>query len=832
MFKFAHWDTFRTLVFILLIGGQLAAQPVQEMNAATLQQKIKKLGVLGSALYLAAHPDDENTGVLAYLANEKLVAAAYLSLTRGDGGQNLIGSEKGDRLGVLRTQELLAARRIDGAKQFFSRAIDFGYTKSLDEALDIWGKEAVLSDVVWIIRKFRPDVIITRFTPEIGGHGQHLASAKLAELAFSLAGDSTQFAGQLKYAQPWQPKRLVWNDWQTQRQQNQDDTSKMPGVDVGVFNALLGKSYTELAAESRSMHKCQGFGTSARRGSLPEYFQHTLGDPAKTDLFEGVDLTWSRVPGGEKMAPIFQQIHDEFQAENPAASLPLLIEASRKLSALPPHHYVTQKQAELREIIRGCAGLWLEAIVEDFTATPGARVPLKIKLINRSGYPVVLQGMHLPFSNSDSVLNTAAIINQPVEINTVLHVPVDAPFSHPYWLREKHTQGLFNVSDQSMIGLPEKPNVPRVQFHLKVANETFTFETPVLYRWTDPVKGERYRDLEITPPVTVNFEENLYVFPDNQRKTVHFTLKSFKTNISGKLILRMPSAWFASRTEFPFSFAEKDQELSFSIKIRPPATPMQKIMTAEIILNERSEPARSLVRINYDHIPIQTLFPPETVNLTRVRLKILGKNIGYIMGSGDDVPHALTQIGYNITLLSDEDLENVSLRRFDAIVTGVRAFNVRDRLKYTHSRLMTYVKNGGTLIVQYNTTKGLLTENIGPYPFKISHDRVTREDAPVEFLQFDHPVFRQPNQILQNDFKEWVQERGLYFASEWNSIYRPLLSSHDPGESAKKGGLLYAPYGKGHFVYTGYSFFRQLPAGVPGAYRLFVNLLSLGQSTP
>ena len=829
MFRLERWVTFRTLLFIFLIGGQLAAQPTREMNAAMLQQKIKKLGVLGSALYLAAHPDDENTGVLAYLANEKLVAAAYLSITRGDGGQNLIGTEKGDRLGVLRTQELLAARRIDGAKQFFSRAIDFGYTKSSDEALDIWGREDMLSDVIWIIRKFRPDVIITRFTPEIGGHGQHLASAKLAELAFSLAGDSTQFPEQLKYVQPWQPKRLVWNAW---RSAMQTGASQLSVFDVGVFNPLLGKSYTELAAESRSMHKCQGFGMSARRGSLPEYFQPTLGDPATTDLFDGVDLSWSRIPGGEKMTAIFERIYHEFQPENPAASLPLLIEASRKLSALPPHHYVTEKQAELREIIQACAGLWLEAIADDFAVTRGGRVPVTIKLINQSGYPITLQKIQLPFTNDDSTLNISPKANQPVEIKTELRVPADATYSQPYWLREKHGPGLFTVAEQSLIGLPEKKNVPPLRFSVQIGAENFTFETPVLYRWADPVKGERYRDLEITPPVTVNFAENLYVFPDNQLKTVHLTLKSFKAGVSGKLILKMPNAWFASRTELPFSFAEKDQELSFAVKIRPPATPMQKTMTAEIVINGRNEAARSLVRINYDHIPIQTLFPEEALKLTRVRMKILGKNIGYIMGSGDDVPHALTQIGYTVTLLTDENLENANLRRFDAIVTGVRAFNVRKRLKYAYLRLMAYVKNGGTLIVQYNTTKGLLTDKLGPYPFKLSHDRVTRENAPVELLQFDHPVFRQPNQILQSDFKGWVQERGLYFANEWNSNYRPLLASRDPGETKKKGGLLYAHYGKGHYIYTGYSFFRQLPAGVPGAYRLFVNLLSLGQKNP
>ncbi len=835
------------MLLLLLLGSwqKIWAGPLPPADAGEIQLKLQKLTVLGSVLYLAAHPDDENTGVLAYLANERHLRTAYLSLTRGDGGQNLIGTEQGDLLGVLRTQELLAARRIDGAEQFFTRAVDFGYSKSLEEALQIWGREAVLSDVVRVIRQFRPDVIITRFTPEVGGHGQHLASARLAELAFSLAGDSTQFPDQLTPGsglQPWQPRRLFWNVWRPAVTSMNLDTTRLPGIDVGKFNPLLGKSYTEIAAESRSMHKCQGFGMSAHRGTYPEYFQLTLGQPAERDLFSGIELSWERLAERRPSSPdraalssadirevqtLLQKARDAFAPENPAAILPTLLQLRKKLEALPPEFYVREKMDELDELIRDCAALWMVAIAPDFRISPGDTLSVTVKIVNRSGYPLTLQRVRHPYASGTGQAQPLPR-NRPVEMALPLAVPTDAPYSHPYWLREPHDPGRFTVPESQYIGRPVTPALPPVVVTLQAAGSEIACEIPLHYHWTDPIQGEKYRELAVVPPVTVNFENDLFVFAEDLPKTVRFTLKAGKAPLHGTVRLVMPGGWVAAQTEFPFQFEEKGQEIIHTVRINPPATPMRRSVAAEVEIAGHIQPARHFVQINYDHVPIQQLFPPAEAALLRVRLNLAGKNIGYVMGAGDAVPEALAQIGYRVTLLSDEDLESANLSRFDAIVTGIRAFNVRERLKATRSRLLDYVKNGGTLVVQYNTAHGLLTEDLGPYPFKISHDRVTREDAPVEFLQFDHPVFRHPNQILQPDFAGWVQERGLYFAGEWDPRYQPLLASRDPGESPRKGMLLYAPYGKGHYFYTGISFFRQLPAGVAGAYKLFVNMLAIG----
>lgn len=816
-----------TCLIVFLWSFFVQAQPVKELDAAELQLALKKLTVVGSVLYLAAHPDDENTRVIAYFSNEKLLRTGYLAITRGDGGQNLIGSEKGELLGIIRTQELLAARRIDGGEQFFTRAIDFGYSKSPEEALAIWDKEKVLADVVWVIRKFRPDVIITRFTPEFGGHGHHRASAILAEEAFKAAGDSARFPEQLKYVQPWQPKRLFWNAWQRALEEKGAGISAYPHVDVGEYSPLLGKSYSELAAESRSQHKSQGFGMVGFRGSYLEYFQLIEGDPVQTDLFEGINTAWSRIEGGDSVGAVLTEAYRTYRPENRSATLPLLLKAYKLLDEMPPNPWIEVKRKELKKAIRACAGMWFEAIVEQYSTTPGSSLKITSSIVNRSDFAVTLEKMTPPFAESDTVIHQSLNNNEPLEFATSFHVPENAEISQPYWLEEKPGKGTYTVSNQQLIGLPE--NSPRllVKFTMVMDGQPLVFETPVLYRWRDPVDGEQYRPLEITPPITVSFDQNLLVFGDNNRKELQVRIKAQKPGAEGKLILKMPLGWYARIQEIPYSFKEKDEEITSSFYITPPATPMSRTLGADVEMNG-TQPARSVVWIDHPHIPIQTVFPPAEVKLVRVDLKKIDRKIGYIMGSGDEIPEALRQIGYNVTLLSDEDLSSNNLNRYDVIITGVRAYNTRDVLKQAQKRLMEFVYAGGALIVQYNVMGGLVTEELGPYPFKLSHDRVSEENAPVEFLDFNHPLFTKPNHILQADFAGWVQERGLYFADEWDKAYTPLLSSHDTGEGAKKGGLLFARYGKGVYIYTGYSWFRQLPAGVVGAYRFFVNMISAG----
>ena len=818
----------RIVAILLLATSLLFAQKPASWNAGELQQALKKLSVMGSALYIAAHPDDENTAVLSYLANEAQVRTAYLSLTRGDGGQNLIGPEIGDLLGVIRTQELLAARRIDGAQQFFSRAVDFGYTKSREEALQFWGNDEILSNVVWVIRKFRPDVIITRFTPEIGGHGQHLASAWLAEKAFAAAGDPNQFPEQLALVKPWQPKRLLWDVWTRAISQMNLDTTGFVSVNVGKYNPLLGKSYAEIAALSRSMHKCQGFGASPQRGGYREYFQHTLGDPATTSLFDGVELSWKRVPRGEKVGKLLAEALENFQPQQPTAIIPTLLKARSEMSLLPQTHDVAIKRDELDELLLQLCGIWAGATVPSPSATPGSSVAISTTLINRNGYPVTLRGISYPFENGMPSGSQPLPANEPVTSEKTIAIPADAQLSNPYWLRSEKQGSLFTIPQPLDIGLPEKFAVQPVRFFLEIGGQEVIAIAPVQYKWNDETDGESYRSMEILPQVTVNFGAGLQVFGNGESRQVPVIFQSVAPETKATVHLSVPEGWQVSPASIAVDFSGNGSEIRQSVTVTPTATSGEGWLSATVETGGNRQPAHSLTRIDYDHIPIQTLTPPARLQLIRLDIAKRGELIGYIAGAGDDIPEALTQIGYTVKMLSDDDLNTTDLSQFDAIVAGVRAYNTRDRLAADQPRLLAYVNNGGTLVIQYNTSHRLVTEDLGPYPLKLSRDRVTLEDAPMEILAPNHPLLTAPNAITPADFEGWVQERGLYFPNEWDDKYTALFSSNDPGESPKTGSLLYATYGKGHYIYTGISFFRQLPAGVPGAFRLFVNLLSVG----
>ena len=802
----------------------LTAQAPQNWDAGKIRLELEKLRVLGGALYIAAHPDDENTGVLAYLANGKRVRTAYLSLTRGDGGQNLIGPEKGDLLGVIRTQELLAARRIDGAGQFFSRAIDFGYTTSRDEALEVWGHREMLSDVVWVIRKFRPDILLTRFTPELGGHGQHLASALLAQEAFDAAGDRSQFPEQLAFVQPWQPRRLLWDVWR-----QEIDTTGLPRADVGTYNTLLGNSYTEIAALSRSQHRCQGFGMSAYRGSYVEHFQVSAGETAGSDLFEGVPLGWERVPGGDVVDKLLAKAVAAFLPQDPTTIIPLLLKARQAMTALQGNYYADIKREALDALIRQVCGMWTAALVDDPIITPGEAVQLQITLVNRGGYPMRVTGLAHPFAMDEKSVDTVLPANTPVSIAASVTMPADAPLSQPYWLRQAHTGGRFQIADQQNIGLTERSTLPPLRLTMEINGQSLTYPVPVQHRWTDPVRGERYRELEVLPSVTVNFSHPLLIFENASSKIVRVDLKSARQAVNGTIVLQISPGWRIDPEQIQFDFAEKGQEKSFPVHIFPPASHGEARLSALLNSAGRTDTARALTRIEYDHIPIQTLTPAADIRMVRLKLERGGREIGYIVGAGDDIPRMLEQIGYRVTLLSDDDLDATELSRFDAIISGVRAYNTRPRLKHAQARLMDYVFNGGTLVIQFNTAHRLVTDELGPYPVTLSRDRITREDAALTLLAPTHRVFQYPNRITAADFEGWVQERGLYFPGDWDARYVPLLTGSDPQVAPTQGSLLYAEFGKGRYVYTGLAFFRQLPAGVPGAFRLFVNLIAGGK---
>jgi len=828
----------------------LAEPPPRQLSASEQLRAVERLAVVGNVLYVAAHPDDENTRLLAYLVAEKRLRTAYLSITRGDGGQNLIGAEQGPLLGLIRTQELLAARRVDGAEQLFTRARDFGYSKTPTETMNIWGKDAVLSDVVWQIRRFRPDLIITRFpTGNSDTHGHHIASAILAEEAFRAAADPAFAPEQVKQLGTWQAKRIVWNRslWGGRPS---DDLSALPKLDIGGYDALSGLSYGELSSDSRSMHKSQGFGAARSRGPSVEYFQdlgRALGTkhganqaPAGSEVFVGIDWTWGRVPGTARLVQLLEQARKEWAPHHPEAMLPTLLQARAELSRLPDNPWKEPKLRELNDLLVGCAGLFVEAAAAEPSVAPGGSLPIALSALNRSTVGVTLQEVRLVGAAAESVtvpVNRPLPNHEPWQREQSLQIPASAPLSNPYWLSVRPDPGLYRVTDPQLIGQPENTPSLVAEFHLLIrtatGQEPLVVRRSVHHKWTDPVAGERYRSIEIWPVVMVNPDSKVLMFGDAQPHPLRVRVKAGIDHATGTVKLDLPPGFVAEPASLPFTLEKKgaEEELRFQVKPAPHSGATQSgLLRVQAEISGQTL-SRGLLRIDHSHIPIQTLFPEATVQLARFDLKRGRSKIGYIAGAGDEVGTSLRQVGYDVTILSDEALERQPLHQYGAIVVGVRAYNVNQRLAFFHRRLMEYVAAGGNLVVQYNTSNrlGKLSAPIGPLPFEISQDRVTDENATVTIEQASHPLLHRPNRITDADFAGWVQERGLYFAGHWDPKYETPLSLHDPGEPPKKGSLLVVRHGKGAFLYTGLAFFRQLPAGVAGAYRLLANLISYGQ---
>ena len=816
----------------------VSSQPIRQPSAAAILRGIERLAVVGNVLYVAAHPDDENTRLLSYLVGERQLRTAYLSLTRGDGGQNLIGAEQGPLLGLIRTQELLAARRVDGAEQWFTRARDFGYSKTPNETLSIWDRAKILSDVVLAIRRFRPDVILTRFSPGPSDtHGHHTSSAILAQEAFLRAADPTYEPDQVATYGAWATGRIYWNRSQWGRT-SADELAGLPKLDIGGYDPVLGASFGEVAADSRSMHKSQGFGAAPTRSQSFEYFVALSpekwpqkGTPGAGPL-DGWDFSWGRVAGTARLRQLIEEARRGFDARQPTASLPALFAVRGELSRLPKNPYLAPKLAEVDDLIAACIGLWSEAITAEPTVAPGREVRLRVAALSRSSVPVRLRRLRLP-TGMDVPLDRELPLGRLVEAEKTLLVPASQPVSAPYWLREPPEPGLYPASDPTLIGLPESPPAWSVELHFSIGpkDEPLVRRLPVLHKWTDPVAGERHRSLEITPSVMLNPEAATLMFADAEPKPLRVRLRAGAEAMSGIVQLELPPGFSAQPPSQPFSIAKKGGEAEIVFRLRPPKEASGG-GTLRIVANTGDGlTSLGIQHIDYPHIPIQTLFPRAEVKLVRLDLKKTRTRIGYIPGAGDDVAAALRQVGYDVTILDGEALEGLqpNTGRFQAIVVGVRAYNTNSRLASFHPRLMEYVAAGGVLLAQYNTNNFLsqLSAPMGPYPFTISHDRVTDENATITVAP-KHELWQRPNRLSDADLAGWVQERGLYFAGTWDAHYETPLSMNDPGESPKSGSVLIARHGKGVFIYTGLAFFRQLPAGVAGAYRLFGNLLDYG----
>lgn len=826
----------KNFVTILLVftctSIYLKAQNAKQLSSSEIYEQLEKFNFLGSVLYLAAHPDDENTRLISYVSKGLHARTAYLSLTRGDGGQNLIGTEIRELLGVLRSQELQMARATDGGQQFFTRANDFGYSKHPDETLKIWNKDEILADVVYTIRQFKPDIIINRFDHRTPGksHGHHTSSAMLSVEAFDLTNNNSIYPEQLSEVEPWQVKRQFMNTswWFYGSKENfaKADKTNMIGLDVGVFFPTLGVSNNEIAAIARSKHRSQGFGSAGKRGSHQEYLELINGDMPKNkeNLFEGINTTWTRVQGGDKISQMTSEVLMDYDFKDPSKSVDQLLAIYQQVSKLDDNHWKEIKLKDLTEIILQCSGLFAEATVETQQATRGDSIEVIIELTNRSNKPFELK--------SASINNQNIAAAGPLESYTEqkyyhdLAIASDASFSNPLWLNNKGTLGTYKIEEPTDRNKPQSAAPFNVVFNFQLGDVAMQVKREVVYKYVDPAVGEIRQPFVIIPAATISFDKDMYLFAQEKSQTVEVKVRAGKDQFQGKLKLLSPKGWQVEPAFIEVDLANKGLEQSYVFKLTSPNNISEGTLKATID-SKAGILDKTLINIDYSHIPLQTVLLPAQSKIVKVPLKTGGRNIGYVMGAGDKMPECLESVGYNITELSPNKLANLALEQFDAIVVGIRAYNKVKNLKLYNQYLWDYAKQGGTVVVQYNTSRRLNFEDLAPYPIKLSRKRVTDEFAEMRITNKDHQALHHPNKIDKKDFDGWAQERGLYFAEEWDDQYKTLFSCNDLGEEPLEGSTLIAEHGKGYFVYSSISWFRQLPAGVPGAYRIFANLLAL-----
>lgn len=813
------------LIVLLFLGNTAFGQEQKMMDASEIANALERFNTLGSVLYLAAHPDDENTRLISYLSKDKKYRTAYLSLTRGDGGQNLIGDEKGALLGLIRTQELLEARKRDGGEQFFTRAVDFGYSKTAEESFEKWNKNEVLADVVFVIRKFQPDVIVTRFNPEgYNGHGHHTASALLAEEAFDLAGDKTAFPEQLKHVEVWQPKRLYFNSsswWDKNLEEKAKNNPDYLVVDVGAYDVFSGKWINEIAAESRSQHKSQGFGVSKWKGEMLEYLRYLKGDKADKNLMSGIKTDWSRLQGGAKIKGLMDEIIANYDFKNPGASTKDLLRVYQVLlEDIPEGSWKNHKLKALEDLILSTAGIWIDAFSNKASISSKDAFRLNVSVLNSGELPLKINSVVC--GGRDTGIGVTAEKNKLLEFSMGVKNTKKEP-SQSYWLKSPY-ENLFDVKSYDLLSKPENDPEFKASIHLDIAGKSMNISRRVNYKWTTRVEGERYKDFIVAPDFSINTAQKLEIFSGNNPKKISVKVKAHRAGLSGTLKPIVPRGWKIEPSAYEVYFQEEG-ESDYLFELTPPFV----AQSAELGFELRSEEGlynRGFQLINYDHIKEQVHLPEAKVQLIRLDVLHRIRKLAYIEGAGDEVVESIERMGIKVDILDLSSIGTIKLNQYDAIITGVRAYNTQKSLKFLNTLLLDYVFEGGNLIVQYNTNSGLVTEDIGPNPFTISRSRVSVEEAKPRFLIPDHPILNAPNQITQTDFDNWVQERGLYFAQDWSEDYQAIIGWNDPGEEELAGALIVCPHGKGNFIYTGISFFRQLPAGVPGAFRLFANIIS------
>ncbi|PWS26847.1 PIG-L family deacetylase [Pedobacter yonginense] len=815
-----------TILFLLFSVIFCSAQQVRPAKSAEIFREIKTLQHIPKVLYLAAHPDDENTGLLSWLVNEQNVETAYLSLTRGDGGQNLLGTEQGAALGLIRTHELLEARKLDGAQQFFTRAIDFGFSKNTNDTFKQWDADSITADVVWAIRKFKPDVIICRFPPtSAAGHGQHAASAVVAEMAFKAAGDKSRFPNQLKYVSVWQPKRLLWNTFNFGSvNTTAEDQLK---VTVGQYDAQLGMGYGELAGLSRSLHKSQGAGTQSIAGVRSEYFTHVAGEAAKTSLFDGLTKNWA-AKGVPEMDLDLSKIVKAFNFNKPDLSLPALIAIRKKFALLKDEDLKKDKLKSLDQIILSCAGFMGEVVTNQPEAIAGNSYRFRLNLISRSTSDVVVE--KISWLNTIESANRKLANDSLITLEHQIQIPENALLTEPYWLEKPaKNAATFSVGNDTLIGLPEQESPLMVKLELKIGTERFAVKLPLSYKKLDPVKGDVVEALRIVPAVEIKFAESIYFANDKEDLSTTLRMRANKDVTNGKIVLKFGNELGLS-TALDHINLKANEIRNIDITINKELLSKINLNRSNIkavLITETGDYNKSQQVIQYPHLPVLQYFVPANAWLLKGDIKVTAKKVGYIPGAGDLIPDFLRQAGVQVDVLSETDILNTSkLNTYDALVTGVRVINTEKRIKNWQVALRAYVENGGTLVMQYNTTQDMALQDFGVYPLSIGWNRVTEQNAAVKILNPNQRLLNYPNKITDEDFKGWVQERGAYFVDTWDKNYEPLFEMNDTGEAPSQGSTLYAKYGKGNFIYSPLAFFRQLPAGNVGAARLFFNFIS------
>ena len=813
------------LFFLTLYSSNLLCQ-----EGAQIFKQLKKLNTLASVLYVAAHPDDENTRLISLFSNHYNARTAYLSMTRGDGGQNLIGTELREGLGLIRTQELIEARKIDGGEQFFTTANDFGFSKHPEETLSIWNEKEILSQIVFRFRQFKPDIIIHRFDHRTPGttHGHHTSSAILSEKAFHLANNPKAFSEQLKTVSLWQPKyqfyNLSWWAYGGKDKFDKVDKSDMIALESNPFDILLGKTNEEVAAKSRSQHKSQGFGSSPRLGSQTEYLELINGNKIiNTNPFNGIDTSWNRVKGGNVIQKLVESVIDNFELEKPYNSIPDLLKIHKKILTLEDNHWKKIKLNEVKNIIKNCLGLRLQFNTTNEVGVPNMIIPVKIKALNPSPIPISLKILSKSIK-IESEYNLSK--NQVLEISETLKIP-DVKTT-PYWLLNEADLGNYKVENELLKGLPETPYPIKIQFKVFINNNEIIFDVPLTYRITDRVNGEIIQKFQVLPKATTQLSKKVLLFKDNTPKEVRVNVTSHVEKFNGLVTLKTPVDWSFNPKNYKVQIEKIGETKEYIFNINPPNGNKTGFFSSLVTEDQKSH-IFSLDKIYYPHISKQYLLTPNKTRVSKVDIKSKVKKVAYLKGAGDKIVESLENIGIKVTEFDVENLRLETILPFPTLIVGIRAFNINNDLKFKNKILWDYVKKGGTLIVQYNTSRELDSSIVAPYPINLSRDRVTDENAVVKFLIKDHPILNHPNKISSKDFEGWVQERGLYFPRSWDKKYEAVLSMSDKGEEEKKGSLLVADYGKGKFIYTGLSFFRELPEGVPGAYRLFLNLISYGK---